>query len=323
MSRYLTYLILLLMYGQLLTAQQQPLYSQFVFNKYLFNPAVAGSEQVSTIHMNAYEQWAGFNGAPRFLNASIDSRVFGKDRKPRRSILKKYKLLKPENIGTGALIFNEKYGPLSQTGLAGTYAYHLKLGDNQLSLGLSSVVSNLGLNKSDIQLSDDIPDVLLEGDNTRRWIIDFDFGTYFLGKSYFAGYSMHHISRSAIQWGGSINSDYRLNRLHYFMGGYSFEVSPKLKLQPSTLIKIGEKQKDQIDLNLLCNIAEYYWCGLSYKTSKTISIFGGLQYDRYFFCYSFDYILNPIRKFSYGSHEIHLAVQLGDQTSRYKWLNTF
>jgi type IX secretion system PorP/SprF family membrane protein len=324
MLKYFTgIVVLLIVTNRLLLAQQQPLYSQFVFNKYLFNPAVAGCEQITTIHINAYEQWTGFKGSPKFHTASIDSRIFNEDRKPRRNILKKIKFLKPENVGAGAQLFTEKYGPLSHTGLMGTYSYHLKMGEKQLSFGLSSVFSNLGIKSSDIVLSDQLPDYLVEVDNTRRWIIDFDFGSYFIGKKYFAGYSIHHISKSALQWGGSTDADYRLGRQHYFMGGFTYEVSPKIILEPTTLIKLSEKQKDQIDLNLMCTISEDYWCGLSYKTSKTLSIFGGLQYDRYIFCYAFDYTLSSIRKFNYGSHEIHLAVQLGSETNRYKWLNTY
>jgi type IX secretion system PorP/SprF family membrane protein len=316
-------LILILLTKYSLLAQQQPLYSQFTFNKYLFNPAVAGSEQVATIHVSAYEQWIGFAGAPKFHTASFDSRFFREVRKPRRSILKKLKFFKPENVGGGAQFFTEKYGPLSHTGLVGSYTYHLAMEKQQLSFGFSSILSNLGLKSSDIALSDEQADLLVLGENTRRWILDFDFGIFLRSKEYFAGYSVHHLSRSALQWGGSIETDYRQGRLHYLMAGYKYEVSSKLSFEPSTLIKIAEKQKDQIDLNIVCTISSNYWCGMAYKTSKIFSVFGGLKYDRYMFCYSFDYSLSPIRSYSMGSHEIHIAIQFGDESSRYKWLNTY
>lgn len=316
-------LLLILLTGSVLLAQQQPLYSQFAFNKYLFNPAVAGSDQITTIHLSAYEQWAGFKGAPKYHSASVDSRIFRPDRKPRRSILKNLKFLKPENIGAGLQVFNEIYGPLSHTGLSGSYTYHVKMENHQLSFGLSSTLSNLGLKSSDIILSDEQEDLLVLGDNTRRWMVDFDFGIFLQSKDYFAGYSVHHISRSAMQWGGSIDADYRQGRQHYFMAGYKYEVSPMLILEPTTLIKLSEKQKDQIDLSLIGTISSNYWCGLSYKTSKILSVFGGLQYDRYLFCYAFDLNLSSIMSYSMGSHEILLAIQLGDETKRYKWLNTY
>lgn len=314
---------ILLSAHRLLLAQQQPLYSQFDNNKYLFNPAVAGSDVVTTVHFNAYEQWLGFKGAPKFHVFSIDSKVFNKDHRPRRNIRKKFNLRLPKNIGLGAQLFNEKYGPLSQSGFVGTYTYFLRMRDNQLSFGLSSVISNFGLNASDVILSDDNQDDLVEGDKTRRWIVDFDFGMYFSGENYFAGYSVHHVSKSEMQWGGSIDTDYRLGRMHYFMAGYKQEIANDVKIQPSALFKFSENQKYQMDINLKCEFAKSYWAGMSYKTSKILSVFAGVQYDRYIFCYSFDYTLTPIRKVSYGSHEIHIAMRLGNETSRYKWLNSY
>jgi type IX secretion system PorP/SprF family membrane protein len=322
--KYLGYTaILFFLVNQLAMGQQQPLYSQFDNNKYLFNPAVAGSEAVTTIHVNAYEQWIGFKGAPKFHTASIDSKIFNQDRRPTRNVRKKFKIKKPENVGLGMQLFTEKYGPLSHSGMVGTYSYHLRMRDKQLSFGFSSVLSNYGLKASEVVLSDDLPDQMVEGDNTRRWIVDFDFGMYFSGINYFAGYSIHHISESGLQWGGSVDADYQLGRLHYLMAGYSYEVTPDFSVQPSTLIKLSEKNRSQLDINIKCIISKKYWAGLSYKTSKTTSIFAGLQYDRYIFCYSFDYSLAAIRKYSYGSHEIHLAMRLGNETSRYKWLNKY
>lgn len=302
-----------------ISAQQQPLYSQFAFNKFLFNPAVAGSDHTTVIKISAYEQWVGHKGAPKFHTASFDTRIFQQNRKPRRDILKKFKLFKPGTVGVGAQLFNENYGTLSNTGLSLTYAYHMKMGRRQLSFGLSPLISNLGLRSSGIVLSDDIPDPAVLGDNTRRWIIDFNFGIYFMDKDYYAGYSVHHISKSAIQWGGSAEIDYDIGRQHYLMGGYKYVINRDYQLEPSLLIKILENQKNQFDLSVKCTIKENYWAGLSYKTSSALSAFGGVQIDRYFFCYAFDYHMT----LNYGSHEILMAVQLGETARRYRWLNTY
>ncbi|MBA7682228.1 hypothetical protein ES703_90575 [subsurface metagenome] len=109
MIRHTIYLLLLfLIVPYKLFSQQQPLYSQFTFNKYLFNPAVAGSEQTTIIKATAYEQWVGFKGAPKFHTISFDTRIFEETRKPKRNVRKKFKIDKPGTIGTGVMIFNEK-----------------------------------------------------------------------------------------------------------------------------------------------------------------------------------------------------------------------
>jgi len=320
---FLSIVLLFFAVNTIVIAQQQPLYSQFSNNKYLFNPAVAGADIVTTVHVNAYEQWIGFKGAPKFHLASIDSKIFSKDHRPRRNIRKKFNLRKPQNVGLGAQLFTEKHGPLSHTGMVATYAYHMRLQDSRLSFGFSSVISNYGLKSSDIIHSDEVPDRLTEGDNTRRWITDFDFGVYLFGANYFSGYSVHHISESMLQWGGSADADYKIGRVHYLMGGYTFDISSSSFVQPTALIKIMEKQKSQFDINLKYQFLKDYWSGLAYKTSKNLSVFAGFQYDRYVLCYSFDYNLTPIRKYSYGSHEFHVAVRLGADVRQYKWLNRY
>ncbi len=320
---YIYIFILLIIKPITLVCQQQPLYSQFTFNKYLFNPAVAGSEQITEIKATGYEQWAGFEGAPKFHTLSFDTRIFLDTKKPKRNVRKKFKIIKPGSVGTGVMIFNEKHGPMSHTGISATYSYHIKINKQQLSFGLTPVLSNLGLKSSNLILPDEMPDDLLEGDKTRRWIMDFNFGVYFLAKEYYAGYSIHHITSSVLQWGGSSNGDYKLKRQHYLMGGYTYSISNDLALEPSLLLKIPEGNTPELDLVLQTTIKQNYWCGLSYKSTKTISIFGGLNYDRYFFTYAFDYNLGKIGRYSYGSHEIMLAVQLGEISKRYRWLNTY
>ena len=306
-----------------LSAQKQPLYSQFSFNKFLFNPAVAGSDHTTVIKISAYEQWIGHPGAPKFHTASFDTRIFQESRKPRRNIRKKFKLFKPGTVGVGAQLFNEKKGPLGNTGLSLAYAYHMKMDRRQLSFGLSPVISNLGLNANNVVLADDVPDLAVLGDRTRRWILDFNFGVYFLDKDYFVGYSLHHISNSALQWGGTTDEDYDIGRQHYLMGGYKYIINSDYQLEPSLLIKILENEKSEMDMSIKCTIKENYWCGISYKTRTALSVFGGIQVDRYFFCYAFDYHLSEVRKLNFGSHELLLAVQLGETTRRYRWLNTY
>jgi len=111
------------------------------------------------------------------------------------------------------------------------------------------------------------------GDNTRRWIIDFDFGAYFRAKDYFAGYSIHHLSESALQWGVRRMLTTGLGRQHYFMAGYEYVISSKISLEPTALFKLSETVQRSTRSDLRCTLQSKYWCGLSYKTSNIMSIF--------------------------------------------------
>lgn len=305
-----------------LHAQENALYSQFTLNKYIFNPAVAGSENATMIRMAAYEQWVGFKGSPKYHSLSFDTRWFQDIRKPNRNIKKKYNIGKPGEVGFGVNFFNEKKGSLSTSGFEATYAYHIKFDNHQLSFGVSPVISQFSVNTSDVILEDDFRDNAIDGKSNKRWSADFNFGAYYSGKDFFAGYSIQHITASALQWGG--DSDNKIiGRHHYLMGGYTYPVSTLIDLEGALLLKIPEDYLTQMDLSIKATIKKDYWCGIGYKTGRALSFYGGLFISRYYFGYAFDYNLSEVSQFSYGSHEIMLGVQLGDMTQNYRWLEKY
>jgi type IX secretion system PorP/SprF family membrane protein len=58
-----------------LDAQQLPVYSQYIFNKYLINPAVAGADGYTSINLTTRQQWAGYKGAPQTYSLSGQGRL--------------------------------------------------------------------------------------------------------------------------------------------------------------------------------------------------------------------------------------------------------
>jgi hypothetical protein len=79
----------------------------------------------------------------------------------------------------------------------------------------------------------------------------------------------------------------------------------------------------QMDLTARVYYKKDYWLGISYRTSDAIVILLGLAYDRFRFGYAFDMTLTDIRKQSFGSHELTLAVKFGESARRYKWINAY
>jgi type IX secretion system PorP/SprF family membrane protein len=322
-------LIYIMLFGYLIIAQtkgqQQSIFSQFTLNKYLYNPAAAGSDNISSIKFIGHEEWVGFQGAPRFNTITYDGRIFKEDHRPIIRIRKKEKkpLIKPGSVGFGVQLFNESTGPLGLSGLNATYSYHEVLGTTQLSFGLSLVFAQYKFNANEAVLSDDQYDKMINGGNTTRYITDFNFGTLVTGKNYFAGYSATQLLQSSIQFGNDDGGKHRIKRTHYFMGGYSYAISDDYVLEPAMLLKLPEGLKAQLDIDAKLIIKKDYWCGLIFRTGSAFSIFGGMKFDRYFIGYAFDYNLNTMRKYSYGSHEIVMGVQLGSSAERYHWLNTY
>ena len=70
----LIYILFLVIIEQVSFAQQLPLYSQYLYNKFLINPAVAGSDGYTSINLTAREQWVGISRAPQTYSLSIQTR---------------------------------------------------------------------------------------------------------------------------------------------------------------------------------------------------------------------------------------------------------
>jgi type IX secretion system PorP/SprF family membrane protein len=305
--------------------QQLPVYSQYTFNKFLLNPAAAGSDGYTTISLVAREQWVGFKGTPKTHAVIIDSRLLRNSFISKNVSVRKKKRLSSRSgrVGWAAHVFNDHMGPLDRTGAEGTYAYHLRVKEGQLSFGLSGVFYQFKLNKDKVITSDNEYDPLIDGIKGTIYIPDANFGAYYTTAKLYGGLSIMQIFQSSIQFGDNNSSDYRLKRHYNLMGGYIYNINSTFTLEPSFLLKIPTSSKAQLDINTRVYYKENYWAGLSYRTGNAMIFFLGARFDRYFVGYAFDYNFNPLMKHTYGSHEFMAAMKLGDTARRYRWLNTY
>ncbi len=308
-----------------LNAQQLPVYSQYTFNKFLLNPAAAGSDGYTTVSLVAREQWVGFKGTPKTHALTIDSRLLRNSFISKNVSVRKKKRLSSRSgrVGWAAHVFNDHFGELDRTGAEGTYAYHLAIKDGQLSFGLSGVFYQFKLNKDKVILADDIPDPLLDGIKGTLYIPDANFGAYYTSATIYGGVSVMQIFQSSIQFGDKNGSEYRLKRNYNLLAGYYYNINDVFAVEPSFLVKIPTTSRAQLDINARVYYKNNYWAGLSYRTKNAMVIFLGAKFDRYFVGYAFDYNFNPLMKHTYGSHEFMAAVKFGDTARRYRWLNTY
>ena len=105
-----------------LEAQQEPMYSQYMFNMLQINPAYAGNRVVDNITTVYRKQWINIPGAPTTATLSWDKRQAG------------------TNVGYGLQIYNDKISIENTSGLQGFYSYRLPFEDSFLSFGLSGGV---------------------------------------------------------------------------------------------------------------------------------------------------------------------------------------
>lgn len=323
---------------QAVRAQQFPVYSQYMMNGFLLNPAVAGHEGYTAVNMTIREQWLGLKDAPSTYAISGQSRLLknsfisrGRSIKRRRRVMSR-----SGKVGVGAYIWHDQNGALSRTGFSATYAYHLTFRRSQLSFGLSANTFQFKIDKSKIRVENP-DDQLLANAKPQAFITDANFGVYYSDRNIYAGFSIESLFESFLKIYSSTNSEFRLERQYLTMAGYRFDLIDYLFIEPSFLLKVSENGVGQIDANLKVYYRQDYWAGFSYRSGSTKRIVEeslqgrgssmifmlGARVDKYFAGYAFDYTFSSIGARTYGSHELMLAVRFGDSARRYRWLNRY
>ena len=304
-------------------SQQMPLYSQYMMNGFLLNPAVAGSEGYTAVNLTAREQWIGLPGSPKTHSISAQTRIMKNSfiNKGNSVRIHRKSASRSGRVGLGGYIFNDINGPVSRTGVQVTYAYHIRMQNSQLSFGLSGVGYQFSLNREKIKLEEE--DEFWNNSPKALFIPDANFGVYFTLPDLYCGISVYQLFQSSLRLGEKSYAEYRTLRNYNMMAGYDFHVNDNLTIEPSFLLKTNENFMVQADISSKVIYNEDYWAGLSYRTSGAMIFMGGVRVDKFFFGYAFDYSLSSIMKHSFGSHELIVVMKLGDNSRRYRWLNRF
>ena len=323
------YILFFVVIEQISFGQQLPLYSQYLYNKFLINPAVAGSDGYTSLNLTARKQWIGLSGSPQIFSFSVQTRFL----KHRGDVeLKNNKtVFRPANdakVGLGATVFSYQSGLIQRTGFNVAYAYHLWLHNmTQLSFGLSFTGTYFRINEKMLNLEDQNDPAL--NDNLRRGIFmpDAIFGVYLLNRKYNVGFSAYQLLGGAAKIGNAAYSNYNLFRHYYLFGSYNFEPTKDIELRPSVLLMMSEQQMPyikplaEIGLNFVYN--ESFWAGLSYRTSGAIIANLGVKYSNIYIGYAFDFTLQEVQQITYGTHELNIAWKFGDSARRYRWLDRY
>jgi type IX secretion system PorP/SprF family membrane protein len=336
--RHIVFLIFLCL-APLVRAQQFPIYSQYMMNSFLLNPAVAGHEGYTAVNLTVRQQWVGLQDAPSTYAVSGQTRLLKNSFISRsRSIRRRRRIMsRSGKVGLGAYIFHDQNGALSKTGGQFTYAYHLTFRRSQLSLGTSLDAFQYRIDKSKIRLETE-NDYLYLNTNDRAYIIDANFGAYYSDRNIYAGISAQNLFESLLRFNESREgSGFKLERQYLAMAGYRFDLIDFLFIEPSFLFKFSESIIAQIDANLKCYYKEDYWAGLSYRTGSgsrvtaesiggrgsSLIFMVGARIDKFYIGYAFDYTFSSIGARTLGSHEVMLGVKFGDSSRRYRWLNRY
>jgi type IX secretion system PorP/SprF family membrane protein len=278
-------------------AQQDPMYSQYVFNGLLINPAYAGTREVLTATALYRNQWINIPGAPKTGVFSMDSPV------------------KNQKVGVGLNVVVDKIGVTNRIGIAGIYSYKLYFNRGVLSFGILGGVGFFNSTNSEVKYSNSSTIDPAFMTDYHKVLPNFSFGMYYHSDRFFVGLSMMDILGKSIEnmLYPNLSNDLTISVVnHYFLNsGYVFDLTPDIKFQPSFLLKYVGGAPLEEDINGIFSFYDLLCLGVSYRSYASLGFLSQIKINNQLSLgYSYEYSTNELSNFTSGSHEIILRYQL-------------
>lgn len=297
MMKKLLSTILLLLSLSTLFAQQDALFSQYMFNKLAINPAYAGSRELLTADLLYRYQWVNIDGAPKTISASLHSP------------------LNNPHLALGANVYNDQIGAMSTTGVMGTFAYRIIFPKSKLSFGLQAGFKSSGIDYSLINSRDgNDPFMIYRDELKKKAVPDANFGVYYYSQRFYAGISSQQLlqNQTLMVSDSAGNTQFTKLLTHFYgMVGGAIPMGDNVVFRPSLLVKYVKNAPAQLDVNASFLFANVLWLGASYRTEKAVSFMTEINIAQNIrLGYSYDIWFNELKAFNKGSHEIRLSFDL-------------
>jgi type IX secretion system PorP/SprF family membrane protein len=287
----LTLFIAGMMLSLTLSAQQDPVYSQYMHNQFVINPAYAGINDVICLNGTFRNQWVGIEGAPNTMvfDANAPVKPFG------------------INSGVGVSIVNDKYGFENDIALNLAYSYKIDLRNGKLGIGLNAGFVNKAMKNTNWQtaVGTATDDPFIPTADDKAFGFDMGLGVYYKTDNLYLGVSSTHLLQPTIKFQEATEE---LKRHYYVLAGYKIQLpNPLVEIQPSTMI-MSDGKLAQITLNTNVVYNKKFWGGVSYRPGTAIVGLVGLElFNGLRFGYSYDFVTTDIRNYTNATHEITLG----------------
>ena len=257
-----------------LMGQQDPMFTKYMFNGLVYNPAFAGSPGYLSARVLYRNQWLGLEGAPTTQSFTIHS--------PWK-----------ERVGIGLSILNDKIGATNSTSGFASYAYHVDFGGGKLSMALQAGAINWRADWNQLRFKD--PQSLDNSFNQspNKWLPNFGAGVFYYAPKFYVGFAVPHLLENDLNKKSDSETESwaQLYRHYYVHAGAAFPIQGEaIIFKPSILVKsvgllssfngdpsdpntIGAPSEFDLDLSLLFYRA--LWLGVSFRSAFEAEAFGG------------------------------------------------
>ena len=278
-----------------LQAQQMPQYTQYMFNDFVVNPAIAGVYDYFQIRTNHRFQWVGLMDPP--MTNSIG--FYG----PHAKL----------PMGYGGYVYNDVTGPTSRTGFTGSYAYNIAVtGNIRLSMGLSASIMQYRIDGTQLNPADVSDPAILYLVST-SYMPDAGLGLYLYDDNFYIGLSAAQLLNNNIKIFDNKDGLNRLKTHINLIGAYRYWLSDDWLIEPSLMVKGTAPKEISFDITARVEWQKKLWGGVSYRFSDALAIMLGYSFDEtLFFGYSYDIGISDLRNYNSGSHEIMIGYRFND-----------
>lgn len=265
-------------------AQQDPQFSQYMYNRLFTNPGYAGSNDGICANLIGRTQWTGFDGAPKTAVLAVDATV--------------------EKIhgGVGLVVMQDKIGFQSTLAARLAYAYRMNVGSGKLGIGVDIGILNQSMNGNFVPITPGDPSI--PTGKASDLIPDLGAGVYYNTDKLYFGIAASHLLGGKIEL--DVQDPLNVARHYYATAGYDYEINPTFSLRPSIFIK-SDAASTQLDVNINLLIKQMVWVGASYRIDDAVVAMAGAQFGEFRFGYAYDFTTSKLNGYSNGTHELFLG----------------
>jgi len=289
--------VIIFFIGVVAFAQQDPHYTQYMYNMSVMNPAYAGSKENLSMGLLYRKQWVEIEDAPT-TGTFFGHAPIGK------------------NVGLGLSFISDKIGPVEENNVYGDFSYTLNLGgDHKLAFGLK-----MGLTFHNVGLFSDINHTLPQptdpafSEDISNTYFNLGSGFFYYTNKYYLGLSVPNMLKSKhldIQRTGD-EIEFGSETSHYFLtGGYVFDINDSVKFKPFFMLKSAFSAPTSLDLSTNFLFNEKFEVGATYRLDDSFGAMVNYAINPSLrIGYAYDHIVSDLNVTTPSSHEIILLFDL-------------
>src|SRR6056297_1231772 len=274
-------------------SQNEPMFTQYMFNTLWVNPAYAGTSQALNINALTRLQWVGLEGAPRTYSAAIHAPITRK------------------KAGVGLTVVNDVFGPIKNTFATGNYAYRVSLNEKlTLSMGIKGGINSYFAGYKDLSLIDrDDPEFMAD---ERKINPNLGFGFYLYSDNFYVGLSAPRLLETSLD-GDYSHNDFNTRNHYYFIGGFIWELGPKWIFKPAIFTSYVANSPITNNITFQFLYDQRIWLGGMFRPGDALGAFFNIKVsDRVTVGYGYDFTFTEISNTTIGTHEIMVSFDFID-----------